>query len=107
MIGLTGILSIDVTTFILAIAVLTFVHIPQPPRTLEGVQLQGNILQEAIFGFRYIFARPSLLGLQLIFFFGNLFSGIAYTVLAPWCYPARATIVSVSASSCLQERSAA
>ena len=56
---------------------------PQPPRTVEGAQSQGNILKEAVFGFRYIFARPSLLGLQLVFFFGNLCSGIAFTVLAP------------------------
>ena len=83
LISLTGILSLDVTTFILAISVLFFVHIPQPPRTAEGVQSQGNLLKEAVFGFRYIFARPSLLGLQLVFFFGNLCAGIAFTVLAP------------------------
>ena len=82
-IGLTGILSIDVVTFISAILVLVAVRIPQPSRTTEGLQAQGTIFQEAAFGFRYIFARPSLLGLQLIFFFGNLFTGIAYTVLAP------------------------
>jgi Na+/melibiose symporter-like transporter len=29
------------------------------------------------------FARPSLLGLQLIFFMGNLFMGIGFTVFAP------------------------
>jgi MFS family permease len=83
LIGLTGILSIDVTTFILAIVILAFIHIPQPRRTEEGAQAQGNILQEAIFGFRYIFARPSLLGLQMIFFFGNLCAGIAFTVIPP------------------------
>ena len=81
--GLTGILSLDVGTFLFAIFILLFVHIPQPARTEEGTQSQGNILQEAVFGFRYIFARPSLLGLQLVFFFGNLCSGIAFTVLAP------------------------
>jgi len=83
LIGLTGVLSLDVTTFLLAVLVLLFVHIPQPPRTEEGAQSQGNIFKEAVFGFRYIFARPSLLGLQLVFFVGNLCSGIAYTVLAP------------------------
>jgi hypothetical protein len=82
-IGLTGILSLDVTTFLLALVVLSFIHVPQPPRTTEGAQAQGNILKEAAFGFRYIFARPSLLGLQLVFFFGNLCAGIAFTVLAP------------------------
>jgi len=81
--GLTGILSIDVVTFLLAILVLVFVHIPQPRRTTEGAKAEGNILQEAVFGFRYIFARPSLLGLQMVFFFGNLCAGIAFTVLAP------------------------
>jgi MFS family permease len=82
-IGLTGILTIDVATFILAVFILLGVHVPQPTRTEEGKQAEGNILKEAAFGFRYIFARPSLLGLQLVFFFGNLCSGVAYTVLSP------------------------
>ena len=59
------------------------VYIPQPPRTVEGQQAQGSIWKEAAYGFKYIFARPSLLGLQLIFFMGNLFSGIGFTVFAP------------------------
>jgi hypothetical protein len=81
--GLSGILSLDVVTFILAILILVWIRIPQPERTEEGSQSQGNLFKEAAFGFRYIFARPSLLGLQLVFFFGNLFLGIAFTVLAP------------------------
>ncbi|MBC7876060.1 MAG: MFS transporter [Anaerolineales bacterium] len=82
-IGLTGLLFFDVATFLIAIGALLFVHIPQPPRTEEGQQAQGNIWKEAAYGFKYIFARPSLLGLQLIFFMGNLFAGIGLTVLAP------------------------
>ena len=82
-IGLTGILTFDVVTFLLAIGALMIVHIPQPPRTEEGKQGEGSIWKEATYGFKYIFARPSLLGLQLIFFAGNLFSGIGFTLLAP------------------------
>jgi DHA3 family macrolide efflux protein-like MFS transporter len=82
-IGLTGILFFDVATFLLAIGALMVVHIPQPLRTEEGKQGEGGMLKEAAYGFKYIFARPSLLGLQLIFFMGNLFAGIGYTVLAP------------------------
>ena len=82
-IKLTGILFFDVVTFILAIGALMIVHIPQPPRTEEGAQGQGSIWKEAAYGFQYIFARPSLLGLQLTFFVGNLFSGIGFTLLAP------------------------
>ena len=82
-IKLTGIMLIDVITFVSAIAVLLVVYVPQPPRTAEGRQGQGSIWKEAAYGFRYIFARPSLLGLQLVFFCGNLFAGIAFTVFAP------------------------
>src|SRR6266540_4113403 len=66
-IRLTGILAIDVITFLFAVGALAVVHIPQPVRTEEGKKAQGSMLKEAAFGFRYIFSRPSLLGLQLIF----------------------------------------
>jgi MFS transporter, DHA3 family, macrolide efflux protein len=82
-IGLTGLLTLDVVTFFLAIGALAIVHIPQPRQTEEGKKAQGNMLKEAAFGFRYIFARPSLLGLQLVFFFSNLFHGISLVVFAP------------------------
>jgi len=82
-IGLTGILFFDVATFLIAIGALMIVHIPQPPRTKEGEQGRGSVWKEAAYGFKYIFARPSLLGLQLTFFAGNLFSGIGMTLFAP------------------------
>jgi len=82
-IGLTGIFTIDIVAFLFAIGVLFFVHIPQPEKTIEGQLGKGSIWKEAIYGFQYIFKRPSLLGLQVIFLFGNLFSGIAYTLVAP------------------------
>ncbi|MDP3185498.1 MAG: MFS transporter [Anaerolineales bacterium] len=80
---LTGILVFDVVTFLLAIGALLIVFVPQPPRTEEGQKGRGNIWKEAAYGFQYIFARPSLLGLQLVFFVGNLFAGIGWTVFAP------------------------
>ena len=83
-VGLTGLLFFDFATFFIAIGTLSIVIIPSTPKTEEGFWAdQGNILQQAAFGFKYIFVRPSLLGLQLIFFFGNLFSGMAFTLLAP------------------------
>lgn len=82
-IGLNGILIIDIVTFIIAVGALMIVFVPQPPRTEEGRQGEGNMLKEAAFGFRYIFERPSLLGLQLVFFFCNLFGGIFNNLVAP------------------------
>jgi hypothetical protein len=82
-IGLTGILTLDVFTYGVAIVALLPVYVPQPPKTTEGQKESGNFFKEALYGFTYIFARPSLLGLQLVFLFGNLFTGIGYIVLAP------------------------
>lgn len=79
----TGILTVDVVTFVFAVAALAIVFVPQPPRTEAGRKGQGSLLSEALYGFRYIFARPSLLGLQLVFFFGNIFGGIFFTLVAP------------------------
>ena len=83
LVKLTGLLVFDVATFFIAILALLLVHIPQPEHTQEGAAARGGMLKEAWSGFKYIFARPSLLGLQLVFFMGNLFAGIGYTVLAP------------------------
>jgi hypothetical protein len=83
LIGLVGILSIDVVTFFFAIGALLLVVVPQPVRTAAGHEAQGSFWHEAVYGFKYIFKRPSLLGLQMVFFFGNLFFGIAFTLLAP------------------------
>ena len=78
-----GILFIDSITFWLAILALAVVFVPQPVVTTEGHESRGGFWKEAGFGFKYIFERPSLLGLQLVFFFGNLFGGIGFNVLAP------------------------
>jgi MFS family permease len=82
--GLTGLLTIDVITFFIAIGALAFVFVPNPKRTAEGEKASGGgMLQQAATGFKYIFQRPTLLGLQLIFLFGNLFSGMGFALMAP------------------------
>jgi MFS family permease len=83
LIGLKGILLIDIATFLLAIGALFLVEVPPPVRTEEGRQGAGNILHEAAFGFRYIFKRPSLLGFVIMLFFANLFLGFPNAVTVP------------------------
>lgn len=82
-IGLTGILVIDIVSFVVAIGALLVVQIPQPEITQEGREGQGSIWKESAYGFRYIFDRPSLLGLQLVFLVLNLTLTIAIAVFAP------------------------
>jgi DHA3 family macrolide efflux protein-like MFS transporter len=83
-IGLTGILLIDVATFCLAIAALLLVTIPQPETTAEGEVGKGSLLQEAAYGFRYIFARRPLLALLSTILLLNLVQGLSGgTLMAP------------------------
>jgi DHA3 family macrolide efflux protein-like MFS transporter len=82
-IGIGGILMIDVVTFLVAIGALLVVHIPQPIVTEEGIKSKGSLWEESIYGFRYIFRRPSLLGLQLVFFSINLVAVFGNTVSTP------------------------
>jgi DHA3 family macrolide efflux protein-like MFS transporter len=82
-IGLVGIFALDIVSFCFAIGTLLFVHIPQPEVTEAGREGKGNLLKESVYGFRYIFARPSLLGLQIVFFTGNFFGALGMTLMAP------------------------
>lgn len=81
--GLVGLFMIDLVSAAVAVGALVFVHIPQPAPSRSGREGQGSFFQEAAFGFRYIFARPSLLGLQSVFMLGNFFANMAYVLLSP------------------------
>lgn len=82
-IGLQGILLIDILTFVLAIGALLMVHVPPPNRSKDGLEAQGNMIKEAAFGFKYIFARPSLLHYVILLFLANVFLGMANSVQIP------------------------
>ncbi|MGF1506283.1 MAG: MFS transporter [Anaerolineae bacterium] len=81
-VGLTGVFIADLATFSAAFVTLFLAHIPQPEETSEGREGSGKLWQEAVYGFRYIFQRRSLLGLQIVFFFINLVASFAIIVLA-------------------------
>jgi hypothetical protein len=86
-IGIGGILMIDVATCVFAIGVLAFITVPQPKRTTDidahGNAIKSNFWQETTYGFRYIWVRPSLLGLQMTFLVSNLLTGIGLVLINP------------------------
>jgi len=82
-IGIPGVLTIDIVTFLLAVSLVLLVHVPKPPVTKVGQIGKGSIWKESFYGFRYIFNRPSLLSLQLVFFTINLVATFSFTLLAP------------------------
>jgi MFS transporter, DHA3 family, macrolide efflux protein len=82
MVGLNGILAINIIALIFSIGSLLIVEVPAMPHTTEGEMSRGRLAREMVFGIKYIIKRPGLLGLQLVFFFGNFLAGIALSVAA-------------------------
>ncbi len=83
LVGIGGVLIIDIVTFSVAVTALLLVHIPQPVQSEQGQESRGSLRSESLYGFKYILARPSLLGLQLVFFAGNLLSALGGILVAP------------------------
>ncbi|MGD8738607.1 MAG: MFS transporter, partial [Anaerolineae bacterium] len=82
--GLVVIMATDIVTFVAAIGALLWINIPSPARSQAGEEAAGGFFKEAIYGFKYILARPPLLALQGVFLVGNLlFSMSSGTLLAP------------------------
>lgn len=82
LVGLEGVFAIDIVTFSFAVLTLLIVHIPQPQVSEDDrAEGKGDLLTESLYGFRYIVRRRSLLGLQLVFFIGNLLSGFVFVLI--------------------------
>jgi len=79
-IGIWGILSLDIVTFLIAVTSLTALHIPQ---TIKKEEKQVTLLEDSLFGFKFIRSRKGLLGLQLSFFLSNLLYGFVFTLFTP------------------------
>jgi len=79
-VGIGGIMAFDVVSFLAAVGALALIHVPQPQARERE---KPSLLQDSMFGFRYILGRPSLLGLQLIFLVSNFTGSIGFSLLAP------------------------
>ncbi|HSM69915.1 MAG TPA: MFS transporter [Anaerolineales bacterium] len=82
-IGLSGIMLIDLATFLFAFGTLLVIHIPQPRQTATGLEGKGTLWQEIRFGFRYINEIKSLRALTVLFMIAGVFLAIGATLMAP------------------------
>lgn len=62
-IGVVGSISLDISSFMVALAALVVVRIPMPRSTAEGLAMRASVWRQAFDGFRFLIARPPLLGL--------------------------------------------
>ena len=82
-VGMKSIVMIDLATLLVAIGTLLICRIPTPVNTSTADHKKGSIWGEMSFGWRYIVARPGLLGLLIYFAIGNFFASIPYALFTP------------------------
>jgi DHA3 family macrolide efflux protein-like MFS transporter len=81
LIHLNGLLLIDIVSFLFAYVTLLLIHIPAAKRSEAGADSRrGGFFGEVLYGFRFIWERKSLFGLQSSFFFANFFFAMTGTI---------------------------
>lgn len=84
LIGLHGVVLMDVLSFVLSIALLLFVRFPKPPPLAEDEQAgRKSLWRDTADGWHFIRTRPGLL--QLMVFIGilNLITGMVIVLITP------------------------
>ncbi|HYG62175.1 MAG TPA: MFS transporter [Thermoanaerobaculia bacterium] len=85
-IGLHGILIVDLVTFLFAVSMLFIVRLPNPPRggveDAAGAE-QGPVSRDALYGWTYLRERPGLLALLFMFAGVNFCLGFLNALLTP------------------------
>jgi MFS transporter, DHA3 family, macrolide efflux protein len=78
-----GIVLIDFATFLFAVLTLLIVRIPAPPKSQTEETAKSSLWQEALYGWRYIKARPGLMQLLRFFAVTNFLMSMAVVLISP------------------------
>jgi MFS family permease len=65
--GVAVLIVVDAVTFVFAIATLLVVRFPRPERTAAGMEGNGSLWHESVYGFRYVWRKRALFALLLVF----------------------------------------
>ena len=82
-IQLQGMILLDLATFLFALVTLLIVKFPQPKTTIAGKLGKGSLLEESVYGWSYIKARPGLIGLLIFFTISNFAVSTAEVLFTP------------------------
>ena len=78
-IGLRGIMLIDLSTVLFAATTLLLIRIPKPPISAEGRRAHGvNRMQAFTYGLRYVARRRGLLSMMVLYMLINLYAGLTW-----------------------------
>jgi hypothetical protein len=82
-IQLQGVMLIDGITFLFALTTLLLVRFPRPTRTHQTEVKSGSLWRDVVYGWRYLVARPALLGLMIFFGINNFLVGVVDVLFTP------------------------
>mgnify|MGYP001026170726 CR=1 FL=1 len=83
LIGMGGILLIDLITYLFAVVVLIMVYIPQPEQVSAKSQEKVSVFKDVAVGWRYLSDRKGLLGLLIYFAGVNFLANISAVMVGP------------------------
>lgn len=84
-IGVTGVLVIDLLTFLVAVGILSMVTIPQPKaKPPEAGEKKPSVWQDAWSGFQFLIDRPALLYVILYATFLNFLFNMSGVLFTPY-----------------------
>jgi MFS family permease len=84
LVGLSGIILIDLITFAIAAVVVMLVHIPRPEQTAVGKAMQGSVWREFVGGLRFLWDWRPLFYLTLHVSLVNFLFSAAGVLFTPY-----------------------
>ncbi len=83
LIRLPGILVADFLTFLLAVSCLTLIRIPSPRTAADPRAAPEGLNRQVADGWRFLRDHPGLLGLLVLFAYGNFTLGLVQVLITP------------------------
>lgn len=83
-IDVAGVMLVDLATFLVAVAVVSQLHIPQPKRTAESESVEGTFWQEMRGSFQFLRSRRGLWILSSYFMFLNFITVGIWRLMGPY-----------------------
>ena len=83
-VAVEGVMLIDLLTFLIAVAVISRVMIPQPTQSEESKSSKGSFWSEIKGGFQFLVSRRGLLYLSFYFTFVNFITAGIWRLMAPY-----------------------
>lgn len=82
-IGMSGVVAIDLVTFLISAVVLLMIRIPRPKKTTVPDGGGTSLYREALMGWTFVRERKGFLALLLLFTFTNFNMGLIHVLLTP------------------------